>query len=58
MRQILMFSLPLMSSEFDYGNRDIAQYMKEEKILKQREAIAEDLFKTEKVFISLVLMLS
>ena len=52
MRQILMFSVPLMSSEFDYGNRDIAQYMKEEKILKQREAIAEDLFNTEKVFVS------
>ncbi|XP_078448561.1 nijmegen breakage syndrome 1 isoform X2 [Wolffia australiana] len=34
--------------ELDYGNEDLKRYVKEEKILKQREALAEDLFNTEK----------
>ncbi|XP_027178224.1 nijmegen breakage syndrome 1 protein isoform X1 [Coffea eugenioides] len=34
--------------ESDYGNEEVAEYLKEEKKRKQMEALAEDLFKYEK----------
>ena len=35
--------------ESDYGNEEVAEYLKEEKKRKQMEALAEDLFKYEVV---------
>jgi hypothetical protein len=38
-----------LDRDFDYGNQDMLESVKEEKRRKQMEAIAEDLFNTEKV---------
>ncbi|KAJ6421077.1 hypothetical protein OIU84_028453 [Salix udensis] len=37
-----------LKRDFDYGNQDMVESVKEEKRRKQMEAVAEDLFNTEK----------
>lgn len=47
-----MSTFLLLLRDSDYGNEDVAESIKEEKKRKQMEAIADDLFNNEKVWIA------